>query len=287
VRNISRLFATAASAALLGIAVPGAARAAQFTLDFNTAPDGSPLDAYALDTHGNGDRTDVGNIWNSIGIDITATNTSAPLGLFNSNCLPRFNGVSDNVDTDGSGGPLLCNVNDSLGDPDLATGTGSYTTSGGADAVSYDSEPQGKLLILEENPGNGIPDDTSSGGTISFDFDPGIVLEAVLQEFVFVDNASGSVELFFTDGTSSLTNFSISGENELFVLTAPSDKSLSNFNVHFNDSGGIGAVVFSEYEAIPEGETALGLLVAGGLLGDVKVRQRLAAKRGSDARTDG
>jgi len=272
----TKLLVSVAGAALLAFGWSETTRAAQFTLDFETAPDGSALDPYAIDTHGDGDRVDVGSIWSSVGIDITALDTDAPLGLFNSNCKPN-GGVSDN------GFTAPCNTSNSAGDPDLATGGGSYVLDG--DTITYNTEPQGNLLILEENPGDGIPDDMVRGGTISFDLNEKIVLDAVLQEFVFVDNVSGSIELFFTDGTSALTNFDVANENDLFVLTAPSDKSLASFDVNFDGSGGIGAVVFSEYQAVPEGETLFGMVVAGGLLGALKLRQRFALKQ-LDARAD-
>lgn len=245
------------------------AQAAQFTLDFETDPNGNVLDAIALDTHAPGERTEIGDIWNSIGIDIGVENTNQPLGLFNSNCLP-FGGTSEN------GFTTPCDDGQNSGDPDLATGTGSY------DSISYDTPPQGNLLILEENPGDGRPDDSASGGTIIFDFDENIVISAVLEELVFVDDAQGEITVFFTDGTTQTEAFQATQENQLLLFNGFEQKSLDSFQINFDNSGGVGAVVFSEYQtesqAIPEGETTLGLLLTGGLVGICKLRKQQAAK---------
>ena len=237
-------------------------QAASFTLDFNEDTAGNALDAYALDGSGqNGFSTtkgNVGEIWSSIGIDISVTRSNKPLGLFNSECLPK-GGNSTN------GFTALCNTSGSLGDPDLATGEGSYGN------ISYDTTPQGNLLILEENAGNDIPDDKGgNGGAFTFNFNEDIVLSAALQEIVFVDDAKGDLTLNYANNSSETLNFKATEENQLLNFSSGIDpQPLNSFTIDFNGSGGVSGVVFSEYttKAVPEGEATLGLLVAGGLFG--------------------
>lgn len=245
------------------------AQAAQFTLDFESDPAGNVLDAIALDTHAPGERTEIGDIWNSIGIDIRVEGTSQPLGLFNSNCLPS-GGTSEN------GFTTPCDDGQNNGDPDLATGTGAYGS------ISYDTPPQGNLLILEENPGDGRPDDSAGGGTIIFDFDENVVISVVLEELVFVDDAEGEVTVSFPDGTAQTEAFQATQENQLLLFNGFEQRSLDSFQISFDGSGGVGAVVFSEYQtepqAVPEGNPLLGLFLTGGLFGILKLRKKQAAK---------
>ena len=61
-KQFSMAIATA-SLSLLSIAIVGPARAVSFTLDFETAPDGTSLDANAIDGGGqSGFSTSVGNV---------------------------------------------------------------------------------------------------------------------------------------------------------------------------------------------------------------------------------
>lgn len=239
-------------------AIAAPAQANSFTLDFETDADGNALDAQLLDGAGqNGFSTtndNIGDIWSSIGITIT-DDSNAPLGLFNSNCVAA-GGTSAN------GFTTACNINNSLGDPDLATGTGSYGN------ISYDSDPQGNLLIFEENAGNGTPDDTSSGGTIKFDFDLDNILSSVkLQEIGIVDDASGTLTVNFLDNTTFTQTIDIDNENELkfFSLSdADQAKEIRDFSVQFNGSGGITGVAFAEFKKIPEPMTLWGIAVVAG-----------------------
>lgn len=257
------LIATALVACLAGQPV----QAVSFTLDFETDALGNDLDPMTLDTHAQGNRVDIGSLWSSIGIDISTADTTAPLGLFNSNCLPQ-GGTSAN------GFTVPCNTSPGDGDPDLATGQGSYGN------ISYDTEPQGNLLILEENPGNGIPDDTATGGTIIFDFDRTVLASVTIGEIVFVDDASGSIKVFFLDGTFEQRLFDIDDENELFSVADFSRKEVKSFEINFDGSGGIGVIVFSDFDQQPEGipfETKgeWGAVVACGLFGLLRLKKQV------------
>ena len=68
----------AASTLLIVGAVGGAlttssASAYDFVLDFETDSQGNTLDANQLDTHGNGNRVNVGDLWSDIGSPLLAT----------------------------------------------------------------------------------------------------------------------------------------------------------------------------------------------------------------------
>ena len=220
------------------------AQAAGFNLDFETDASGNALDAIALDTHGANDRTDIGSLWSSIGIDIS-TNVSAPLGLFQSNCLPQGGTSND-------GFTVPCNSSSSDGDPDLATGDGSYGS------ITYNTPPQGNVLILEENPGNGEPDDDGGGGTITFDFNRALLTSVKIGQIGLIDDAGGEIVVNFLDGTSYTQEITNLGENDLTFFTIPSDKQVANFSIEFDGSGAISGVVFTEFQAVPEPLTILG-----------------------------
>lgn len=250
--------ATSLCLVLGAIAAP--AQASGFTLDFETDANGNALDALKLDdkTGQNGFSTKAGNIgdiWNSIGIDITVEGSGAPLGLFDSECLA-------NGGTSANGFTRPCNLNGRKGDPDLATGEGSYGK------VSYNTTPQGNLLILEENAGDGTPDDTGRGGTIKFNFDLDNILSSVkLDKIGTVDDAKGSILVNFLDGTSYSEKIQLTEENELAFFTVDQTKAIKDFSVTFDGSGGITGIVFAEFQtkqAVPEPATLLGMAAVVG-----------------------
>lgn len=248
----------AAIVCFVGLGLPRA-RAAQFTLTFDTDLAGNPLDALALDTHQPGERTDISDIWSPIGIDLRVEGSSKPLGLFNSNCdvNETFFGVK-------------CTG----GDPDLATGP------------EFGTDPRGNLLIIEENPGNGAPDDDRRGGTIVFDFNEEIIISAILQEIVFVDDAKGSIDVLFTDGSNQRKRFAATEENQLLLFSGFEQKSLDSLSINFNGSGGIDALIFSEFNpvpgsevaAVPEGEMTFGVLAFTGLVAFLKWQRPKASR---------
>ena len=239
-----------------------------FLLDFNNDPQGNPIDAIAIDSESDANRIDVGSLFNSLGIDISTSGTNAPLGVFNSNCLPFNNDGTPGTSNNGFTQP--CNINGGTGDPDLATGQGSYNN------ITFDTEPQGNLLILEENPGNGIPDDIGSGGSIIFDFDRSILSRVIVGDITFVDDAAGNVEINFLDGgTDVIVPFDLEEENQLFSISEIFNvnnlfnREVNNITINFDGSGGLASLFFTEFEfapiEVPETSNIFGLFVMVGL----------------------
>jgi hypothetical protein len=256
------------------------ASANDFVLDFETDAQGNTLDANQLDTHGNGNRVNIGNLWSDIGITITGNpNDNAPLGLFNSNCKPYDDGISL------SGFTQACGTSTSNGDDDLATGEGYYAQDrngsfrydvNGNGRIQRNSErfnyyyntvPQGNVLIFEENPGNGTPDDTSKGGEIFFNFDRSKLERVVIESIGIIDDAKGEIEVEYMDGSTFSETIHINGENELKFFN-PEQKDVKNFLVKFNGSGAVTGVTFAEFKEapapVPEPAGLLGLAIAGG-----------------------
>ncbi|MEB3268433.1 MAG: PEP-CTERM sorting domain-containing protein [Leptolyngbya sp.] len=285
-RNL-QVRATVAATALLTLGIVGSALttpsayAADFVLDFQTDAHGNLLDANALDTHGNGDRVDIGTLWSDIGITITGSpkQGNAPLGLFNSNCKPFDDGISL------SGFTQACGTSTSNGDDDLATGEGYYDQDRNG-AFSYDingngtiqrnqerfryyynTAPQGNVLIFEENPGNGTPDDTSIGGDIFFNFDRSKLSKVVIESIGIIDDAKGELFVEYMDGSTFSETIDIRNENELKFFN-PAQKDVKNFLVRFNGSGAVTGVTFAEFKEapvpVPEPTGLLGLALAGG-----------------------
>lgn len=255
---MKRLLSITAVAAGISLGTLAPAQAAGFTLDFDTDANGNPLNANQLDGAGsNGFSTtadNIGDLWSSLGITIT-DNKSAPLGLFNSNCLPK-GGVSN----DGFTAP--CNTSRRNGDPDLATGNGAYK------GVTYNTAPQGNVLILEENAGNGTPDDIASGGTIRFSFNRALLSSVKLDQIGIIDDARGKIRVNFLDGTKLVQTITNREENELQFFNINADKQVKDFEVSFKGSGAISGVAFSELksvEPVPEPMTILGSVVAVGM----------------------
>ena len=266
--NKTLLLNVAVYSLLLTTVLGQKAQAATFNLDFETTLDGRTLNARRIDGPGQfGYSTTAGNvneIWEDAGITITTSGTSAPLGLFQSNCLPR-RGVSND------GFTTRCNRSNSLGDPDLATGNGSYGD------ITYDTAPQGNVLIFEENPGNRTPDDIASGGTIRFDFDRRVLSSVKIDEIGLIDDVRGSIFVKYLDGTTDFRqNISVSEENAL-TFFSPTDGQVDYFTVSFNGSGALSGVVFSEFKQVPEPMTILGTLTAG-VFGFIAKRKRASSE---------
>ncbi len=223
--------------------------------------------------------TPIGQLWRDYGINISITaGTSLPLGLFDSH---------DNFTTTGS----------VTGDNDLLTGTDVNTNPGGTRKENslFGAQPMGNLLIVEENPGDGVPDDANVNPTIRFDIDntgsfaenkTGSV-EARLDYFVFVDDVNVKVQLFFTDGSdrfilgTATSFYSVPNDNQVLSLhgigdpnpkpladvietadlSNPPGFSLDYFTVQFQGSGGIGEVGFEFLSSVPEfSSTTVGCL---------------------------
>jgi hypothetical protein len=250
------------------------ASANDFVLDFETDSQGNSLNTISswtnpnqLDTHGNGNRVNVGDLWKDIGITITG-NRNAPLGLFNSNCKPYDDGISL------SGFTQACGTSTQNGDDDLATGEGYYKEvrngfeyNGQDYRYYYNTDPQGNVLIFEENPGNGTPDDTSNGGEIFFNFDRSKLERVVIESIGIIDDAKGEIFVEYMDGSTFSEAINLRDENELKFFN-PDQKDVKNFMVKFNGSGAVTGVTFAEYKKtpapVPEPAGLLGLAIAGG-----------------------
>lgn len=276
------------------VLVAPAAHAATFDLDFNwsglvedndTANAGTALDANQLDTN-SGQSIDgtqystklgnIGSIWESYGVTITGYDNGgtqpnwAPLGLFNSNCAPR-NGTSNSGFTADCEQRIQNRSGDykTYGDNDLATGVGNYGN------VSYSTEAQGNLLIFEENKGNGVADDTASGGT--FFFNIADEKHWTVEKIGIVDDAEGTITYTYRDGSQSTNTIDIEGENELQFYSPDIDnssKAIDTIAVQFNNSGGISSLRFKEIAeanpTVPEPAAALGLIAFGALASRIK-----------------
>ncbi|MEM1367507.1 MAG: PEP-CTERM sorting domain-containing protein, partial [Cyanobacteria bacterium P01_H01_bin.15] len=242
----------------------------------------------------------------SIGITITKSQTNAPVGLFNSNCLPVGSGARSN-----QGFTRLCegeNPINNNGDNDLATGTG-VNPDGNAlfnpgsppppfsncltpppDQVNFCTEPQGNVLIFEENPGDGNPDDEVDNGKVTFDFNDRFVVR--IQEIFAIDDIEATLEIVFRDGDTFSETLDVVGVENAVVsfgtgspfsnnpLPIP-DKNVDSFSIQLSNpsgtstsSGAISGVVFSDFPELPEPSTYLGLGTLGLLMLARKKRTR-------------
>jgi hypothetical protein len=275
------------------------ASANDFVLDFETDAQGNSLRNYdptlpgtnpnQLDTHGSGDRVDIGSLWSDLGITIRGerernnefVSYDSPLGLFNSNCKPSDDGISL------SGFTQACGTSTQNGDDDLATGEGYYGQDrngsfrydvNGNGSIQRNSErfnyyyntvPQGNVLIFEENPGDGIPDD--KGGSYArrmvFDFDREKIEEVVIGSIGIIDDATGKIRVNYTDNTWFEQEITNAGENDLRFFN-PDQKDVKDFWVEFNGSGAVSGVTFAKFKEkpapVPEPTGLLGLAIAGG-----------------------
>ncbi|MDR9403330.1 MAG: hypothetical protein RI580_07815 [Halothece sp. Uz-M2-17] len=255
--------------ALLGLTVQPASAITppNNIIDFKTAPDGTTLDPLKLDEP-NGQQIDidgdgtketvstsvgnVGDIYQQFGL--TVTSSIKTIGLFDSSCP-----------SGGCGDPKSDGFSQS--DPDLETGPG-------AGPGGSDTEPQGNLLIIEENAGDDFPDDQGTGGSMTLDFDETQFIVKI-DKLTFVDDISnGEIVFTFADQSSTTQNFSGQDDNDVFDLTLQDgtgpnenyrDKQVDQIDITFGSSGGVGALAFTEYRQVPfEAETSFGVLIAAG-----------------------
>ncbi|MGD1859781.1 MAG: PEP-CTERM sorting domain-containing protein [Leptolyngbyaceae cyanobacterium] len=281
------------SAALLSASAP---QASAYYLDFETAPDGTKLDSFALDgssgqtinetTYGtHSSFLSIGEIWSGLGISIMGydnnyvtdvLNNHTPktggrtLGLFQSECRPGKNGIyAGGVSAERYGTPCVGDDKNWQGDNDLATGTyykyiNGNKTLDAADNIVYSSIPQGNLLIFEEKAGNYRPDDTVEGGTFVFDFSQ-FDGDWAIDEMSVVDDAQGWITYFYEDGTNSQEEIDIAGENEVQFFSQAQHQKISKLAVQFDNSGGIGGIRLKEIKpaSIPEPATLAGLVAIG------------------------
>lgn len=268
------------------------AQAATFTLDFgSTGFDGAgeALNPHDLDdsdgqllmdgTYGTSTGASIGTIWSDLGITITgydndyidnpaASSMNAnPLGLFKSDCII---GTANNA-----ANTTKCQKKiggKTFGDNDLATGvTGDVF---GIPWTSSTTPNLGNLLIFEENPGNSAPDDTASGGTFVFDFDP--TKNWAVESISVVDDADVTIKYFYKDGTPATTEEmgTVPGDNDITFFTGAQSRAISKIAVQFENSGGIGGIRLKEIEevipTIPEPTAGLGLIAFGAVAAHLK-----------------
>ncbi|MEO1239582.1 MAG: VPLPA-CTERM sorting domain-containing protein [Pseudomonadota bacterium] len=173
------------------------------------------------------------------------------LGLFNSNC-------------DGNGSTQF-GVACTGDDPDLATGT------------AFGTDPQALVLIIEENPGNGTPDDDRRGGTISFNFAQAVVMNAITLLDLDRDFTNMMFTFFFEGGGSTTTGLpgdvtllgSETKDNSLRRYVFGDMGAITGFDLKTTDSGAVASL-----EVTPVPLPAAGWLLIGGLGGLVAMKRR-------------
>ena len=248
----------------------------------------------------------IGRLLAPLGLNITETN-GGTIGLFNSECIP-LGGSNPTAEPDN----VACNVSGSLGDPDLATGEVTFNE-GETDERTISTVPRGNLLIVEENVGDGTPDD-AVGGNILVSFDQTILDQVRLQSVLIVDDAHGSIIVDFVDpsldneiilfnfsagqqtinGTtlqsltttgsilnqSEFNQFTSDPENIVGEIGGFTQEDILSFEIDFVSSGGFGAFTFNEFagdnvEVVPFGfSPTLGLVLSGGLFVGLRKRRQ-------------
>lgn len=205
--------------------------------------------------------TQISDQWSDWGLELSASRNgnSRPLLLFDSNCFQ---------DT--------CSGND----PDLATGE------------EFGTDPQGNVLIIQENMQFSDPDDDFRGGTVTFDFiNGGINLDFISLLDMSDDTRASQTDVTFTvysgdtideisydlasmtDGVTRLSN--TTEDNSLYQV----DLGYSNvqqLDVSYPGSGAIASIQWDDEVStdIPEPASVLGLLVAVGAGSTAVYRRR-------------
>lgn len=260
------------------------ARAESYNFNFELDPDGNYLDPFALDKNTEEAVKPVGEIWRSRGVIISTKNTDRPVGLFQSNCVP-YNGSSLTATE------IPCKQGN-YGSNGLATGEGEYSLDNGN--WNFSTEPQGNILIIEENPGNGIPQDSPRGGTIRFDFDRTILSSVVANRIGIVDNAKGTIRVQYMDGEEYLKEFNQEERNQLEFYEIPAGE-IEYIEVTFEGNGGITGVEFDNFiafaipNALPAATAPAFLtpaLMGGGVLGTTLAIVSATSDSGNSATTD-
>lgn len=222
------------------------AKAEGYNFDFEQDVNGNYLDPFVLDTY-----IPVSKIWSSRGVIITTKNTDKPVGLFQSSCSPQ-----DGTSLTAKG--ISCEQQH-YGSNGLATGEGRYFLKKNKQ-ISYKTEPQGNILIIEENPGNGIPQDSPKGGTIRFDFDRTLLSSVVVNKMGIVDNAQGNIFVKYMNGEEYVKKINHKHRNQLEFYDIPKGD-VEYIEVTFKGNGGITGVEFDELIAfaLPNASAAIAL----------------------------
>ncbi|MDJ0800777.1 MAG: PEP-CTERM sorting domain-containing protein [Calothrix sp. MO_167.B12] len=258
---------------------PSGAAAVNFTgkikvdFDENVGVGGNP---FALDENGNPKGPKLDNLWADYGLKMDSSKNE--LWLYNSNCI-----ASKNPDKAESRNNFTKKCTG--GDRDLATGEGKYKK--GGEWYEYNSDPQGKVLIIQENDGD--PDDAIHG-TITFDFTDELGVDFHEIGLLDLDEPEHpKFKFYFANGTESELLNSNDSEVDVTLLSTKwngdplkKDNSLRKYNFNFKDVKklevtlpGSGAVTHLKYTRVPEPSSALGLLV--GAFGMVSFIKRKAS----------
>ncbi|MGF1461289.1 MAG: hypothetical protein ACFBSG_19955 [Leptolyngbyaceae cyanobacterium] len=192
------------------------------------------------------------------GVTIETDNpNNNPLLLFNSNCGPDFPSTS-------------CTG----GDPDLATGQPSFGT-----------DPQGNVLIIQENDDLTDPDDDADGGTFQFSFiDPVEFLNATILDLD--ENVAPIFEFSFESGSSQTVSASSvdllgseSGDNSLRQYNFSGLTGVTGLNLTLDDvSGAVASLTYERPEtpSIPEPMSALAIFTVGAVAAGAASKKKSA-----------
>lgn len=226
----------------------------------------------------------VGSQWQAdYGVTFSATDKSGNsenLLLFNSTCNPGDASLSHLPNCTG-------------GDPDLATGKGSYKKSGSW-YVNYATPDQGNVLIIHEQKNNDLldPDDDANGGWINMNFDEAVSFDKIgfldlddvgIPEFKFLfADGTWSDILSFQDGDAGVKSIGSAFEakynskGEIISTRNPEgENSLREYSFYLENVvearvklPSSGAIAYLEYNQVevPEPLTLAGLGVAAGAM---------------------
>lgn len=233
---------TGATAIGVGGLVATPALANQYVLDFETDASGNDL----------APGTVIDDQWLDFGVSITnarknGKNLNKPLVLFNSNCGPDFG--------------LACTG----GDSDLATGP------------SFGTEPQGNVLIINEDRNTNDPDDWANGGRIIFDFEDPVTLGKV--SILDVDEGNGGWLKSFDGVGNIVQEFSLlsSGDNNIkdYIFSEEFDN-VEQLVLKLPGSGAITRVEFKAPARVPEPASLLGLAAVGAITAGGALKKKAA-----------
>jgi hypothetical protein len=221
------------------------------------------------------------NLWAGYGLKMDSS--VKELWLYNSSCKRQgSNGISENGFTNSCTG----------GDEDLATGKGKYLKNN--QWYTYDSEAQGKVLIIQEN--NNSPDDLAGGGKITFDFTDELGVDFHdIGLLDFDDPGQPKFKFTFLNNTFQELSFGQDADENDPRVTLLSktwdgdalkkDNSLRKYDFNFENvkkleitlpgSGAVTHLNYTRKHRVPEPTSALGLLF--GAFGMVSVIKRKAS----------
>ena len=185
----------------------------EFLPDFNNDRQGNPIKTIGIDSQREGiDCLDMGSMDNSLPINISARVATDSLGFFNNNCL-HFNS-NNTLATSNNEFAQLCNTNDATKDYDLAMGQNNYNN------ITFNSQPQGNLLILEENLRDSILDKTDEDPFIMANFDCNTSSSVILGDNTFINKIERNIEInFINRKEDTVLLYNLMEENQLFFIS--------------------------------------------------------------------